>query len=53
MRKFLLDRKIDIDNKLVRYRGKEIKIQDESENYYGEKSFVYHKLYRDYLNTSQ
>lgn len=49
--KFLLDReiKIDINNRLINYRGKDLEIRDDSINFNGEESFVYHKLYKDYL----
>lgn len=51
MYKFLINRgiEINIDKRLIRYKDKLIEIQDESKKISAEKSFVYHKLFKDYL----
>lgn len=51
MRRFLNNKgiEIDIENKMIRYKGKELLIEDNSKKSWEENDFVYHKLYEDYL----
>ncbi|GAB6170305.1 hypothetical protein JCM1393_27650 [Clostridium carnis] len=51
MRRFLIDKGIEIDfeNRIIKYKGKELEIVDNSKNSWSENDFVYHKLYKDYL----
>ncbi|MBU3102921.1 hypothetical protein [Clostridium gasigenes] len=52
MNRFLIERgiEIDVENKILRYNKKELIIsEDNCRKSNGEKNYVHHKLYRDYL----